>query len=60
MNAISDSSDEILDIAEKMIEYGGSFAKAIGEALIHADMNNRKILIDSFSDLIMSFRRFLK
>ena len=35
-------SDERVDVAENMIKYGGSFVKALGEALIHADLNNIK------------------
>ncbi len=47
------------ELADKMLEYGGSFAKQIGGAIIHADAKNIKKLEKAFGDLIKSYRRFL-
>lgn len=52
--------EELYDIKEAMLTYGGSFAKAIAKALEVADYQNEKKLIDTFGDLIESYRRFLK
>lgn len=51
--------DEMIDLAEKMTQYGGSFAKAIAQAIFRADPINLKILEIAFGDLIESYRRFL-
>jgi len=37
-----------VDTIEKMQNYGGSFVKAIAEAWLHADPNNRKKLEETF------------
>ena len=50
---------EMIKLADKMCEYGGSFAKCIGQAIGHADESNLKKLETTFKDLIESYRRFL-
>lgn len=39
-----------------MIERGGSFAKSIGTAYLHADGHNAEILREAFADLFKSYR----
>lgn len=51
--------DEMIKLAEKMTEYGGSFAKAIGQTIFVADRINLEKLEKVFGDLIKSYRRFL-
>ncbi len=51
--------DEMIEIAEKMLEYGGSFVKQIGGAVLHADPINMEKLDEAFGDLFESYRRFL-
>ena len=53
------NSDEMIELAEKMKKYGGSFEKCIGEAILHADHINLMKLEREFGDLIGSCRRFL-
>ena len=50
---------EMIKLAEKMVQYGGSFAKAIAQAIFRADESNLKKLETTFKDLIESYRRFL-
>jgi len=50
---------EIVDIAHAMIQYGGSFAKHIGEALLHADPINMEKLLNAFPEMIKEYERFL-
>jgi hypothetical protein len=47
----------LLQIAEKMIRMGGSFAQSIGKALIVADSSNRQRLIDAFPELIKQYSK---
>jgi len=51
--------DEMIELAEKMTQYGGSFAIKIGYAIFCADDKNLKKLDKEFGDLIKSYRRFL-
>ncbi len=41
---------EVSEVSENMIKYGGSFVKALGEALLHADTENQQKIKDHFSD----------
>jgi len=47
------------ELADKMLEYGGSFAKQIGGAILHADHINLKKLEKAFGKLIKTYRTFL-
>lgn len=49
----------MIELADKMTLYGGYFAKAIAQAILHADPINLRKLEDAFEDLIESYRRFL-
>ena len=51
--------DEMIDLANQMIIYGGSFAESIGNAIIHADKDNMRKLDETFGDLIKSYEKFL-
>ncbi len=42
--------EERLIVAEMMTRYGGSFCKALGEALYHADNNNMRRIKQAFPD----------
>lgn len=48
--------DQHLKIAENIKNYGGSFIKCIGEALIKADEQNAKKLEEAFAE---EFERYL-
>jgi len=49
------SHDEIVDIANLMITHGGSFANALGKAILLADMANLQILQQSFPGLFSRY-----
>lgn len=51
--------DEMIELAHKMLKYGGSFAKQIAGATLCADSENIKKLEAAFGDLFESYRRFL-
>lgn len=42
--------NEIIEISQNMQRFGGSFISAIGEALMKADAENERKLIEAFSD----------
>lgn len=42
--------DQIIEISQNMQRYGGSFISAIGEALMKADAENERKLINAFRD----------
>ena len=44
-----------LDIAARMLHYGGSFAKAIADAWVMADSGNRAKLEEAFADLFARY-----
>ncbi len=44
-----------LDIAARMLHYGGSFAKAIADAWVVADAGNRAKLEEAFADLFARY-----
>lgn len=52
------SSDDILKIANNMINYGGHFAAHIGRALICADSGNRDRLAQAFPELFEKYFLF--
>ena len=52
--------NDILELSEAMLKYGGSFAKCIGKALQCADAQNTKKLLETFDDLIESYRKFIR
>ena len=45
-----------IDIASKMLHYGGNFAQAIADAWICADPENRARLEQAFADLFAKYR----
>lgn len=47
--------DEKVDVYEAMLQYGGSFSVAIGQALIVADHNNELRLCMAFPELIEQY-----
>lgn len=51
-------NDDILKIAKNMIDYGGSFARNIGQALIVADSGNRDRLAQAFPELFEKYFKF--
>lgn len=50
---------DLYALKEAMLQYGGTFAKKIAEALNVADPINEKKLISTFKDLIESYRRLI-
>ncbi len=40
---------ERLRVSENMIKFGGSFVKALGKALSHADLHNQRKIKETFS-----------
>lgn len=55
--ASRERADRILAAANAMREYGGSFAAAIGTALICADSGNRAKLEAAFPELIERYSK---
>jgi hypothetical protein len=45
-----------LDIASKMLHYGGNFAQAIADAWMCADHENRAKLEQAFADLFDKYK----
>jgi hypothetical protein len=53
--------DELLPIIAAMNKYGGSFAKALANAMLLADSENLQRLTSAFPDMIQSyFNNFVK
>lgn len=48
--------DEKLNIANAMIRYGGSFVKALGHALIHADQINTWKIKITFEEYWLQYK----
>jgi len=46
------------DIAQNMIRYGGSFVRALGEAVLHADPDNLRRLREAFPEYWDTYSRF--
>ncbi len=46
-------------IIEAMQQYGGSFSRSIGNALMYADEINYKRLVKAFPDLMEQFKQFV-
>lgn len=46
-------------IAEKMIVYGGSFVKKLGELFYKADNVNKEIVKDSFKHYWQQYEKFV-
>lgn len=46
---------QIILAATNMKTFGGSFAAAIGDALIYADSDNRKRLVRAFPELVEKY-----
>lgn len=53
-------NEDLYNLKEAMLKYGGSFAQAIAKALEVADHENERKLVETFGDLIERYRRFLK
>lgn len=53
------AEQRLYNLAEAMSKFGGSFAKAIAAAFYRADKNNRKKLLDAFSDLFDEYEPFI-
>ena len=45
---------------ETMEKYGGSFVKALANAMRHADANNYSKLVSSFSNYVSEYRAMAK
>lgn len=43
--------NELMEVQQNMEAFGGSFEKALAEALVHADMNNAVTIKIAFYDL---------
>ena len=48
------------DVIDVMQTYGGSFAKALAVAYMYADTQNAKKIENEFSELFLSYKKFLK
>lgn len=49
---------EIIKISQNMIKHGGGFVKNIGQAIIHADLENRKKLEKAFPEYFKQYLNF--
>jgi len=47
-------------IIQAMQQYGGSFARSIGNALMYADEVNYIKLTNTFADLMEEYKKFIK
>ncbi len=50
--------EDYLTIQNNMKRYGGSFVKALGNALMCADYKNREKLANTFSEYFEEYLRF--
>jgi hypothetical protein len=48
-------TDHCLFTALALRDYGGSFASALGEAFLRADLGNRRRLIEAFPDIMETY-----
>ena len=46
---------DYVKISQNMIKYGGSFAAALGAALLHADFRNKRKIITTWPDLCQKY-----
>lgn len=46
---------EILRAATNMQTFGGMFAACIGKALVHADRDNKRKLVEAFPELVEKY-----
>jgi len=51
-------NDERITVADNMVKYGGSFVKALGQALYHADPINTQKVKDAFSEYWEEYLNF--
>jgi hypothetical protein len=51
-------TDQELNTVQKMIRFGGSFVKALGNAFIHADPNNFQKLKSAFPNYWQEYENF--
>ena len=49
-----------LKMIEAMEKYGGSFVKALANAMVHADPNNYIKLVSAFSNYVGEYRKMAK
>ena len=49
------TQDEILKMVEAMNRFGGSFAKALGECFIRADIINTERLLNAFPEIVSQY-----
>lgn len=47
---------DYINIADNMMEFGGSFVKALGKALIHADIHNSHKLAGAFPEYFEEYK----
>jgi hypothetical protein len=52
--------DEILNISNNMIRYGGGFASNLGKALLVADAENTNKILTAFPELISQYKKLTK
>ncbi len=52
-----DAKDEKLEVAEAMIKYGGSFVKALGQALMLADNENAQRIKIAFKEYWEKYKK---
>jgi hypothetical protein len=49
------SNDDCLFTAMALETYGGSFASCLGKALLQADLDNRRRLIEAFPEIMSNY-----
>jgi hypothetical protein len=52
--------DEKLAVFACMAEKGGSFARALAEAWVRADVNNKRRIEEAFPDYVRDYGRLVK
>ncbi len=50
--------DEKIRVSENMMKFGGSFVKALGEALSHADLQNQRKIKTTWPEYWNQYNRF--
>jgi hypothetical protein len=51
------NSDDIRELADKLIKYGGSFEKGLGYALFYADCGNAIKIINTWPNLVEKYKK---
>jgi hypothetical protein len=54
-NEMTRTNYQLIAIAETMQKFGGSFAKALALAMLHADTDNRQRIATAFPELMARY-----